>query len=135
MQKTFRIFMFSLFILVSCQSGRERAIGYVKQSLAMELRHQNDSASLMLDKAIAADPTFAPAWYYKGNSLFNKKDIKGAIADYTKAIELKPDFADAYANRGEAYFSDGSHDKACLDYLKAEKLGKTNMYEKTKWCK
>jgi tetratricopeptide (TPR) repeat protein len=135
MQKILRILSIMLVMLTSCKSSRERATEYVKEAQTKELRNENKEAFELYNKAIAVDPSFAPAWYYRGNNLFNKNDINGAIANYSKAIDLKPDFADAYANRGEAYFSEGQRDKACLDYQKAEKLGKANMYEKTKWCK
>jgi tetratricopeptide (TPR) repeat protein len=101
----------------------------------MEYKNDGKAAYELFTKAINADPSFAAAWFYRGNILSNQRDLEGAIADYSKAILLNPDFADAYSNRGDAYFSQGKTDKACPDYLKAEQLGKENMYEKTKWCK
>jgi tetratricopeptide (TPR) repeat protein len=129
------IMCLSIVTIISCKSGHERAIEYVKNGIALEYKQDSKTAYDLFTNAINSDPKYAPAWYYRGNNRFNKDDIEGAIADYSEAIELKPDFADAYANRGDAYFSLKHPEKACHDYLKAEALGKANMYEKTKWCK
>jgi tetratricopeptide (TPR) repeat protein len=135
MKTAFRIICISIVLLSSCKSGRERAIAYVKDGQEMEARQRSKAAYELFTKAINTDPTFAPAWFYRGNNKFNHKDLEGAIADYSRAVELNPDFADAWSNRGDAYFSQGHKEKACPDYLRAEQLGKPNMYEKTRRCK
>ena len=52
-----------------------------------------------------------------------KKDLKGAIEDYTKAIELNPNYAEAYANRGCAKEELGDKEGALADWKKAADLG------------
>jgi tetratricopeptide (TPR) repeat protein len=47
----------------------------------------------------------AKAFYDSGNSKYELKDYKGAIADYDQSITLKPDYAEAYNNRGMSKFS------------------------------
>ncbi|MFZ4706584.1 MAG: tetratricopeptide repeat protein [Bacteroidales bacterium] len=135
MNRILWIICLSIVALTSCKSSRQRALEFVKQGSVKEYQQDSKAAYELFTKAIATDPSLAPAWFFRGNNRLNHKDIEGAIADYSKAIELKPDYADAYANRGDAYFAEGLHDKSCPDYLKAEQLGKENMYEKTKWCR
>jgi cytochrome c-type biogenesis protein CcmH/NrfG len=61
-----------------------------------------DAALLLLDKAIAAAPSFAAAWYQKGLVLVNKKDNAKAVEAFVKAIELKPDYIEAKYGFGTA---------------------------------
>jgi|GEM_PF-1126930 len=51
-----------------------------------------------------------------------KRDLDGAIADFSKAIELKPDFAGAYFNRGVAKRDKGDLDGVIVDSTKAIEL-------------
>ena len=62
---------------------------------------------LLLVSAVAAQsarstPTSAAGYLSRGNARWQKGDLEGAIADYTKAIELDPNSADGYYNRGVA---------------------------------
>lgn len=72
------------------------------------------------DQLIQAIPKIG--YYFRGLERFNKRDLEGAIDDYTKAIELDPAYADAYLNRGLARNSKGQHDAAITDYNKAIEL-------------
>ena len=45
-------------------------------------------------------PTYALAYYNRGNSWLSKKEYDKAIADYNEAIRVDPKFAHAYINRG-----------------------------------
>jgi tetratricopeptide (TPR) repeat protein len=135
MKRILWMLLISSIVITSCKSGRENAINYLKEGIAKEYQQDSKAAYELFTKAIDADSSLATAWFFRANNRFNKKDLKGAIIDYSKAIGLKPDYADAYANRGNVFFSQGLRDKACQDYLKAEQLGKENMNEKTKWCK
>lgn len=134
--KRFLVLCFvTLLLITACTSKREHAIAAVKAGNAKDYASDFKGALESYSEAIEIDPSYAPAWFFRGNTHFNLKDPEKAIADYTKAIELNPGYADAYANRGDASFSLNHREEACKDYLKAEKLGKENMYEKTKWCK
>lgn len=135
MQRIIGICLIALVLATACTSARERAISTIKEGSIKDYNSDFKGALESYSEAIKIDPSYAPAWFFRGNTRFNLKDIEGAIADYSKAIKLKPDYADAYANRGDANFSLNRRDAACKDYQKAEQLGKENMYEKTKWCK
>ena len=64
----------------------------------------------------------ASAYFARGNTKEAKKDIDGAIADYTTAIQLKPGYADAYYNRGTVRGEKGDKDGMKADHDKALRL-------------
>ena len=66
----------------------------------------------------------AKAFYDSGNSKYDLKDYKGAIADYDQAIKLKPDYAEAYYNRGRSKgnFLIGDYRGQIADYDQAIKF-------------
>ncbi|MEB3338225.1 MAG: tetratricopeptide repeat protein [Leptolyngbyaceae bacterium] len=66
--------------------------------------------------------TSAVEFYNRGVDKANKKDYKGAIADYTQAIQLNPKYAIAYLNRGVAYRKLKNDQKALADYSQAIQL-------------
>lgn len=125
----------TLLLISACTSKREQAIAAVKEGNTKEYASNFKGALESYSEAIQIDPSYAPAWFFRGNAHFSLKNVEGAVSDYSKAIELDTGYADAYVNRGDGYFSLNRRDEACKDYLKAEQLGKENMYEKTKWCK
>ena len=61
--------------------------------------NKTDEAVKAYDKAIAADPTKAEAYYYKGIALLGKATVKGdkmiapegTAEAFNKYLELKPD--------------------------------------------
>ena len=53
-----------------------------------------------VDKAIELDPKFDKAWYNKGLTLFNMKDLDGALKSYDKVVKLNPKNKSAWNNRG-----------------------------------
>jgi tetratricopeptide (TPR) repeat protein len=58
----------------------------------------------------------------KGNILFAKGDLDGAMANFNKAIELKPTLAAAYLYRGYTRRAQGALDQAIEDYDRATEL-------------
>jgi Flp pilus assembly protein TadD len=54
------------------------------------LNHQNkyNEALLVLDKAIELNPSFVPAWKFKGDALKALGRVEEANAAYAKAKEL-----------------------------------------------
>ena len=57
-----------------------------------------DGALLLVDKALAAQPTLAEAWYAKGSLLaFGKRDLAGGKAAFEKALAVNRFFVPAYA--------------------------------------
>lgn len=61
-------------------------------------------------------------YYNLGQAAYNKKDLAGAVANYTQAIKLNPKSADAYYNRGLAYYDDENYPDAIYDYTQSIRL-------------
>jgi serine/threonine protein kinase/lipoprotein NlpI len=72
-----------------------------------------------IEEIVDADADAAAQKYLERGFKWDKNDLDGKIALYTKALELKPDFPDAYNNRGLAYYRKQELDKAIDDYSKA----------------
>jgi len=70
----------------------------------------------------APGPQSADSYYQSGDQKFDKGDMDGAIADYTKAIALNPKHASAYFNRALAKRAKGDLDSALADATKAIEL-------------
>lgn len=62
-----------------------------------------DKALAYLDKALAADPNYAPAMYWKGYALMMRDDGPGADKALRQAIALDPKYAPAWRDLGELY--------------------------------
>jgi len=62
-----------------------------------------DKALSYLDRALAADPNYAPAMYWKGYALMSKDDGPGADKALREAIALDPKYAPAWRDLGELY--------------------------------
>jgi tetratricopeptide (TPR) repeat protein len=69
-----------------------------------------------------ARPSSAAEYLARGDARWQKGDLGGAVADYTKAIELDPSSADAYYNRGAVRQNQNDEDGAIADYSKAIEL-------------
>ena len=61
-------------------------------------------------------------YYNRGHSKFNKGDLDGALADYSKSIELNPTDADAFTNRGILKNKMGDVTGSIADFNKAIEL-------------
>jgi hypothetical protein len=59
-----------------------------------------ERALQLFERVIALEPTYAEAYYKRGNALKNLGRLHAAIVSYDQAIAQKPDFAYAYCNRG-----------------------------------
>lgn len=73
--------------------------------------------------AIALDPEYADAYYYRGEVYYREfHNNKQAIADYTKAIEYNEEHDMAYFHRGLSYHEIHRYDEAIKDYTKVIEL-------------
>jgi tetratricopeptide (TPR) repeat protein len=74
------------------------------------------------NRAIALNPIYAEAYFFRGVSKSNVGDQRNAIQDCSNAIKLNPKYAEAYYVRGiiKLALSDTS---CCMDLSKAGELG------------
>jgi tetratricopeptide (TPR) repeat protein len=87
-----------------------------------EAKGLHDQAIADYTRAIALDPTDAPAYSMRGVAYEAKGLHDQAIADYTRAIALSPNDPYAHNYRGVAYEAKGLHDQAIADYRAALKI-------------
>ena len=92
------------------------ATDLLEQAAALLEVGDHDGAIVYLDRAIAHNPNYAPAYLGRGDCKDAKGDYHGAIADYDRAIALYPSFDDAYYNRGTAKKDKGDYDGAISDF-------------------
>ncbi|MFM7545626.1 MAG: trypsin-like peptidase domain-containing protein [Synechococcales cyanobacterium] len=64
----------------------------------------------------------AADYFLQGGEKYQRKDFKGAIADYTKVIRLDPSYVNAYNNRGNTRSEIGDKIGAISDYNEALRL-------------
>ena len=87
-----------------------------KECLALDQIHR--TGVRFLTQAIAADPTFEPAYAVRGSAHGKLKEYRQAVRDYTKALELNPK-GKLYGNRGWAEGELKEYQAAITDYTKA----------------
>lgn len=82
------------------------------------------------DRATAANPQSAEAFYKKGVLNVRSRNGADAKANLDKAIAINPQYAPAYKELAEMYFSSGQYDKAVSTFQQytgmAEKSAKTD---------
>jgi tetratricopeptide (TPR) repeat protein len=69
-------------------------------------------AMTSFDRATAANPNFAQAYYEKGVLNVRSRNAAEAVQNLQKAIQLEPKYAPAYQELAEMYFYAGQYDKA-----------------------
>jgi lipoprotein NlpI len=78
---------------------------------------------LLLAGLAVAPPVLAQSsasdWVNSGNAKYEKGDLDGAVADYSRAIEIDPKYAMAYFNRGVVKGIKDDLDGAVADYSRA----------------
>ncbi len=75
-----------------------------------------DEAMAHYLRAIAEDPTLAPAEFNLANLLVARHDVVGAIAHFQAALAAKPDHGDARLNLGHAFEAAGRIGDAIATY-------------------
>jgi tetratricopeptide (TPR) repeat protein len=84
----------------------------------LELDEIHRTGVRYLTKAIAADPTFEPAYALRAGAHLILREYRQAIRDYTKALELDPK-ADLHQDRASAESELKEYRAAILDYTKS----------------
>jgi len=101
------------------QVTKDNYLAHNGLALALAEEGKINGAIYHLNKAIIILPSYADAYYNRGNDYFNMGQYQHAIEDYNEAIHLKSDFADAYYNRGKVYTNMGQYQRAIEDYNEA----------------
>ena len=83
----------------------------------LELDEIHRTGVRYLTKAIAADPTFEPAYALRAGAHLKLRENRQAIRDYTKALDLDPK-ANLYQDRASAKSELKEYQAAILDYTK-----------------
>ncbi|MBU6119356.1 tetratricopeptide repeat protein [Hymenobacter siberiensis] len=87
-------------------------------------------AMTSFDRAIAANPSFAQAYYKKGVLSVRSRNFNAARESLSKAIELDPSYAPAYRELADMYYYAGQYDLALSTFKKytdlAENSSSTN---------
>ena len=84
----------------------------------LELDEIHRTGVRYLTKAIAADPTFEPAYALRAGAHLKLHEYRQAIRDYTKALDLDPK-ANLYQDRASAESELKEYQAAILDYTKS----------------
>jgi len=97
---------------------------FVEMNLADALGQKGHTNEAMVhyEEAIKLSPTYADAYYNRGNILFAAGRTEEAIADWKKTLQLQPNDADAYTCLGNAFLRRGASNEAITHYEKASSL-------------
>ncbi|TPG62324.1 tetratricopeptide repeat protein [Hymenobacter nivis] len=74
------------------------------------------------DQAIAANPSYAPAYYEKGVLDVRARNYNEARTNLNKAVELDPSYAPAYRELADMYYYAGQYDQALSTFQKYVEL-------------
>jgi len=111
-----------LILLVSCFGNEARAKTYANTGSRDALNGNYESALENYNKAIELNPTYAEAYFFRGNVYAVIENFEKAIEDCTEAIKLDPKLANAYSIRGICYIKLGKDIEAIADLEEALRL-------------
>ena len=108
MMKRLMIVSLVVLLMASCsekkinKSGKfdPEAIALNNRAVKMIREYKNDSALIILDKAIKADETYYMPHSNKVTVYVNKADYKNALKESLLAVEKKPDLAEGWSMAG-----------------------------------
>jgi tetratricopeptide (TPR) repeat protein len=92
-------------------------------------QYSYDEAIEDMNKVIKLYPTFAEAYFNRGNLMAVSGKFPEAYDDYTEAIRLDPNLGEAYYNRGLVQIFMKDTRKGCMDLSKAGELGIDAAYD------
>jgi hypothetical protein len=101
------------------------AVDWVNKALSLwdgEKYNASEKAIEYLNNAIKLEPSYAEAYYNRGNAYNKPGQYNRAIEDFNEAIRLNPYYALAYVNRGNAYLKLEQYDRAIKDFNEAIRL-------------
>ncbi len=82
-----------------------------------------NEAITAFDRLILLAPTYAGAYFNKGNALYALRRYEEAVTVYDQAIQLSPSVADAYSAKGRALEALGRVDEAQKAYADGRVYG------------
>jgi Flp pilus assembly protein TadD/4-amino-4-deoxy-L-arabinose transferase-like glycosyltransferase len=100
-------------------ASRMRAITEHNYGAALQGDKQFDEAVAHYERAVAADPAYAPAYSNMGAALSALGRIDAGKRAYQRALEIDPEFADAHINLGNALRREGNAAAAVAEFEKA----------------
>jgi len=96
---------------------------YLKSGEKLQTMGRNDLALRYFDKAIAADPSLAPAYRSRGFIYLQQGKSDLALSDFSRLVELTPEEPAGYLTRGLALSQRGEKGRAASDFRKGCELG------------
>src|SRR5579871_545562 len=105
-----------LFAFLVPAQAEESADDLIRQAREALKNRKADEALALADRAVAAAPKSAPAYYVRGLAHEALEKHDRAVADFGKAIALDPKLADAYQRRGSEHFKLGHITESIRDF-------------------
>ncbi|NJL32047.1 MAG: hypothetical protein HC898_10690 [Phycisphaerales bacterium] len=98
------------------------AAGYVEEALVQAELGQRERAISFLDKAIALDSQYAPAYIHRAVLRSRNKDTAGAMEDARVGINLTPQAPEGYWVRGQLLAVESQWADALRDFEKVQSM-------------
>lgn len=108
---------FNSAIPISSFLAKLSEVGLTRSVLSIDTSPANNNSPPTVNT-----PNEAKNYYVRGLTRFDKGDLAGAIADFTKALQTQANYPEAYFYRGLAYFDRKELQKSIADYSKAIEL-------------
>ncbi len=101
-------------VLLTSLSARasETSISLYSEGLVELHRGNLATASMLMERAVDADPSDPYALYYRGVVRSRSDELEGAIADLRRALSIKSDFAEARLDLGVSLVQAGEYAQA-----------------------
>ncbi|OGX90754.1 tetratricopeptide repeat protein [Hymenobacter coccineus] len=94
------------------------ALMLARGQMYMNTEQGGGEAMNSFDQAIAANPSYAPAYYEKGVLDVRARNYNEARTNLNKAVELDPSYAPAYRELADMYYYAGQYDQALSTFQK-----------------
>lgn len=116
MKRTLSFLIICFLVVPVCA---QTAKDYTQRGRELYEKREYMEALLNLNEAIEIDPSFAQAYYVRGNIKDAFDDRHGAMKDYNIALEKNPKFADVFFARGNVKMKLQDYYGAIDDYSAA----------------
>jgi tetratricopeptide (TPR) repeat protein len=102
--------------------AKQRSLAYSNRAYAYQGKDDLDRALADANEAIRLDPSFAPAFYRRGDIYKNRNEIDSALRDFTEAIRLDPKVPVFLVDRSNIHLAKREFDMAIRDLDEALRL-------------